>query len=153
MADVVQSSLKRSLYDKGTGTLDSLVSSSCQRYLTQRVEFQPSTSSDSYLDDLREKYQPLNASFRMDPSSPDSPDQSSSRSSSTTSLDGLPKPRQVLFDPAHIKLEWKKSVSVGAGLCNMGNTCFMNAGLQCLRPLAHPVKGSFCVLGIWLQLC
>lgn len=40
----------------------------------------------------------------------------------------------------NIKMEWEKTFSVGPGLYNTGNSCFLNAALQCLTyvaPLAN----------------
>jgi len=41
--------------------------------------------------------------------------------------DGVPVPERRLFREERLQLRWKKVVPVGAGLKNIGNTCFLNA--------------------------
>ncbi|XP_075919849.1 uncharacterized protein LOC142922794 [Petromyzon marinus] len=54
--------------------------------------------------------------------------------------DGIPAARLSLFAPERLSLRWENDVGKGAGLRNLGNTCFLNATLQCLAytpPLAN----------------
>lgn len=46
--------------------------------------------------------------------------------------DGLPKPKRILFPLEKVQLGWQSPWAAGAGMQNVGNTCYLNSTLQAL---------------------
>uniref|UniRef100_A0A8C5TGH7 Ubiquitin carboxyl-terminal hydrolase n=1 Tax=Malurus cyaneus samueli TaxID=2593467 RepID=A0A8C5TGH7_9PASS len=69
---------------------------------------------------------------------------------------GMALPQRILFPPEVICMDWQQRQRPGAGLCNLGSTCYINVILQCLTytpPLAnyllsrdHSHRQGFCMM-------
>nr|XP_023418666.1 ubiquitin carboxyl-terminal hydrolase 36 isoform X2 [Cavia porcellus] len=165
IVDKLKEALKPGRKDSAEDSeLGKLLAASAKKVLLQKIEFEPASKSFSYqLESLKSKYVLLNpktegASRPKSGNEPQAKRQGSERFSGSSS-DGVPAPQKVLFPTEQLSLRWERVFRVGAGLHNLGNTCFLNATVQCLTytpPLANYLlsreharschQGSFCML-------
>ncbi|XP_039261155.2 uncharacterized protein LOC120337459 isoform X1 [Styela clava] len=154
--------------EEGVFDLDEHLRAASKKVLLQRINFvEAKQPYHINLKKLKSKYVILNPSQKSEATKNSitmSPalkvNAPSTTETSGTGHDGIPSPKHTIFSADKVELSWKKAMRAGSGLCNLGNTCFLNSALQCLAytaPLANylihldhrkhcQVNGQFCML-------
>ncbi|XP_067403279.1 ubiquitin carboxyl-terminal hydrolase 36 isoform X2 [Emydura macquarii macquarii] len=167
IVDKLKEALKPGRKDStDNGELGKLLASSAKKILLQKIEFEPASKSFSYqLESLKGKYVLLNPKTESASRQKSSEEAQIRKPGSDRALggsgDGVPAPQKVLFPMERLSMKWERVYRVGAGLHNLGNTCFLNSTVQCLTytpPLANYLlskehsrschQGGFCMLCI-----
>ncbi|XP_019731408.1 ubiquitin carboxyl-terminal hydrolase 36 isoform X2 [Hippocampus comes] len=146
IVDKLKEALKPSRKESGDdGDLNKLLACSAKKVLLQKIEFEPASKGFSYqLDSLKNKYVILNPRNEGAPGQRAAEPPQFKRQVSENTIggqgDGIAAPQKMLFPANKLTLKWERVYRVGAGLHNLGNTCFLNSTVQCLTytpPLAN----------------
>ncbi|XP_017885746.1 ubiquitin carboxyl-terminal hydrolase 36 [Ceratina calcarata] len=128
ICDPVSATLRRTLdtsQSKGQDELSSSLVTSASRILQSEVQYKEVNDYQSaILDQLKAKYTVL--------SLPNSENDEKKDGIAKKKGPCLPEPAVTLFLAKKVSLGWKGTFPVGAGMFNVGNTCYLNSTLQAL---------------------
>ncbi|XP_073947123.1 ubiquitin specific peptidase 36 isoform X2 [Choristoneura fumiferana] len=137
ICDPVSSALRLSLTadeSQSSSLLDSRLYSSAKSVLLSKIEFEESGDYQSnVLDGLKSKYVVIRPKKPvLDGKLLKKDGNAVNQNSGNKSEDGLPKPKRVLYPVEKVQLGWQGAWAAGAGMQNVGNTCYLNSTLQAL---------------------
>ncbi|XP_049873940.1 ubiquitin carboxyl-terminal hydrolase 36 [Pectinophora gossypiella] len=139
ICDPVSSALRLSLTaddSQSSSLLDSRLYSSAKSSLLSKIEFEESGDYQSnVLDGLKSKYvviRPKKPVLDTKLLKKESISSNQTSDGSKNGEDGLPKPKRTLFPLEKVQLGWQSAWAAGAGMQNVGNTCYLNSTLQAL---------------------
>lgn len=137
ICDPVAATLRRTLETNQSKTSDDLTANlvtSASRILQSEIQYK---EVDDYqttiLDQLKAKYIVLSLpnSENSDDKMKDGANYIKKNEKVSKGL-SLPEPTVTLYSPKKVSLGWKGTFPVGAGMYNVGNTCYLNSTLQAL---------------------
>ncbi|XP_012165977.1 ubiquitin carboxyl-terminal hydrolase 36 [Bombus terrestris] len=137
ICDPVAATLRRTLETNQSRTSDDLTANlvtSASRILQSEIQYK---EVDDYqttiLDQLKAKYIVLSLpnSENSDDKMKDGANYIKKNEKLSKEL-SLPEPTVTLYSPKKVSLGWKGTFPVGAGMYNVGNTCYLNSTLQAL---------------------
>ncbi|XP_015189525.1 PREDICTED: ubiquitin carboxyl-terminal hydrolase 36-like [Polistes dominula] len=138
VCDPVAATLRRTLeasQKKGTDELSTNLITSASRILQSEIQYK---EVDDYqttiLDKLKAKYIVLSLTKSDKIEDTKSKDGTTYVKKNEGMSEGptLPEPAVTLYCSKKVNLGWRKSFPVGAGMYNVGNTCYLNSTLQAL---------------------
>ncbi|CAH2091070.1 unnamed protein product [Euphydryas editha] len=139
ICDPVSSALRLSLTaeeSQSSSLLDSRLYSSAKNVLLSKIDFEESGDYQSnVLDGLKSKYVVIRPKKPvLDTKLLKKEVNSGNQCTEGKQIvdEGLPKPKRVLFPVEKVQLGWQSTWAVGAGIQNVGNTCYLNSTLQAL---------------------
>ena len=129
----ITSVLKNSFHSNGGGknsSLDSKMDSTLQKSMLVTVHFDdPVKQTPSLTPKQKAKYTILNPKSEINDTPSNSPH---CKASASCKLDQVPDPKVTLFRREQVELGYRSPAGPGAGMFNMGNTCYLNSTLQVL---------------------
>ena len=125
--------LQTSLHGHGAGgaknsSLSSKMDSTLQKSMLVAVHFDdPVKQSPTLTPKQKSKYTILNPKIETsDAGQTTTP----SKNMSSAKLDQVPEPKMTLFRREQVEVGYRSPSGPGAGMFNMGNTCYLNSTLQ-----------------------
>ncbi|XP_012255810.2 ubiquitin carboxyl-terminal hydrolase 36 isoform X2 [Athalia rosae] len=142
VAAAIRYSLESSQSNKSSEDLSAVIGGNATRILESEIEYKEVAGYQStVLEQLKAKYIVLSLPQHQQHSDKaeqsgkfqDSSVYSTSKKSEDKKMGpSLPEPAVTLYPTNKISLGWKGTLPVGAGMYNVGNTCYLNSTLQAL---------------------